>query len=81
MGSGATTHYSGGCENIDRIRIRVGYGSHSKKNLTCAVHIAMKRSDTGRITAKKSELGHFRLQCERTQRLASKITDSLPTFK
>ena len=36
------------------------------KDRICVVQTVMKRSDTGRIGAKKSELGNFSLHCERS---------------
>lgn len=41
--------------------IQVAWVAFGKKNPTCVVQIAMKRSDTCRIKANKSELGHSRL--------------------
>jgi len=36
----------------------------------------MKKSDTGRTGAKKSELGRFSLQCERSQGVCERVTES-----
>ncbi len=35
-----------------------------EKNRICAVQTVIRKSDMGHIWAKKSDLGHFSLQCE-----------------
>ncbi len=52
------------------LRFRTTYenGLIGKKNRICAVQTVIRKSDMGPIWAKKSDLGHFSLQCKLSHR-------------